>query len=940
MSRARFTLVALIVGLLAIIAGITLVDRERAPQNRVGDGPPVPIAAVVEVLPVPKPDGGDLFVEDLPVPTAGEDPPPPLPDRAIARFGPVKDALLSGELEFSPDGQLLVVGAKSGLQIWNVQKKKLVRMVRDVHRARFSPDGKTLAAVHFQQLDFRDQGTCELVLWQLASGKEIHRYPVPSGWIHHLNFLENNKLMYVGNKGIHTLDLESGAHTLVYNTAYFDVFNLDFSPKTMTVAYVPCGTVGDGCPPYLFDCRSQKTNKLNAETFNAPTVRLSPDGKIVAVMGGGTRLQLFDAETAKTLPVPETSSVETCVFSPDGKRIAWLCAHDKLIHYFDIATSKHAPSFEEPFSGSKGIVYSPDGNIIASTLHDNSIVLWDLTAKPSDKDMAGAQREQRMALVRTRVTIAAEKKQYVIGERIYIDHITENVGKVSYEYHKGGDYRGADRHLSYYIEAIHEDGTAMPDPNPNQMCFGGMGSTITLKPGDKDTMKLELLAYRRLDRPGKYQISAGKGSVATTIEILAATPEQAKKLVDEMDAKHKDDSREIREYARLTNPVYLPLMTERARAGSFSALLALGQTPDPQATKVLIELLDHPDPKFVYAVQEALYLRMPDPILDKKLHARNFFDNDSVEPRIYLRDKSWRPEFAEPVRKHAIKCLAKRDEASLFRGAFMLSCVGTAEDLPDFIAAFDFAVKDAQGKPIQGGRYPRSPGACGELRRAAQMLVDRSVPVADKPKTSGEKILFVEKISRDQNFRPEGWETTFVSILKDEMDYVREVAVGCCPTPSSDAFKKVIAERMRDSHVDVQIAALRLVEKNPLPEWKPTVLEVFDKAEEEWLRNAVGNAAYYLCDRLECVEHYVGLIDDPKKAKKAVEELTFILRDGGSKSLGTDVETPEKRQKCKAAWVKFVAENREKLKQKEPFSLKDPIPIDDLFPGIKFYDRK
>jgi hypothetical protein len=68
-----------------------------------------------------------------------------------------------------------------------------------------------------------------------------------------------------------------------------------------------------------------------------------------------------------------------------------------------------------------------------------------------------------------RVTIEAEKKQYFIGEEIYINNVLENIGKVSFEYHKGGDYRGATRHLGYHIEAVHEDGTEMPDPDPNQM---------------------------------------------------------------------------------------------------------------------------------------------------------------------------------------------------------------------------------------------------------------------------------------------------------------------------------------------------------------------------------------------------------------------------------------------------------------------------------------
>ena len=83
---------------------------------------------------------------------------------------------------------------------------------------------------------------------------------------------------------------------------------------------------------------------------------------------------------------------------------------------------------------------------------------------------------------------------------------------------------------------------------------------------------------------------------------------------------------------------------------------------------------------------------------------------------------------------------------------------------------------------------------------------------------------------------------------------------------------------------------------------------------------AVDHAASYLCGRLELIELYVSLIDEPKKAKFAVEALTFVLRDDGGRSLSIEVQTPETIKKCKAAWVKLVAENREKLKEKKPFS--------------------
>ncbi len=282
---------------------------------------------------------------------------------------------------------------------------------------------------------------------------------------------------------------------------------------------------------------------------------------------------------------------------------------------------------------------------------------------PPARTLPPNRRADRMLRVKTRVTIEAEKKRYFIGEEIYINHVLENVGKVSFEHSSGGDYRGATRHLGFYIEAIHQDGTKMPDPDPNQICFGGLMTTQTMAPGQKHTDRLELLAYRRLDRPGKYIISAGQDLVPATIELVAPSLEQANGLVDEIEAKNKprdknnnnDDPQEITEYRRLTHPAYLPRMVKRAGRAPDSALLALGQTPDPAATKVIIELLDSSDPKFVNKVQEALYLRMPDPLLDNKLHKRNFFDMENVEARTYLRDQSWRPEFAADVRKHVRK---------------------------------------------------------------------------------------------------------------------------------------------------------------------------------------------------------------------------------------------------------------------------------------------
>ena len=933
--------------LLLLIAGLVLLWRALDPLNLVSPAKQGPAASSISA------PFREAFVEQH----ADQ-----LPDRALARLHLPKGIRLTPDpgywslpdLEFSPDGRLLIVGSVEGLLIWDVPGRRLSRFLPKISKARFSPDGKVLATSHDEEWhtgEKRIPSQTVLTLWDIATWQKIRRYPVDL--IRHFSFSDDGQTAYIGNEPIVAFDLATGTSTPLYDRAsvnkglaphdrYTSTDDVEFSSRN----YVAASTTNQG-DAYVYRCRSSRSiDLLKVKMGNDPKVRLSPDGTMLATLGGGP-LRLFDTQTAELFPVPKNlGSVDVLAFSPDSRRIAWADSHQHYLRYWEIGTAKPGPALEDAFANFAKVAFSADGRLLASFMTDQTILLWDLTAEPASYNVAEKLREQRRAQAVTKTSIVVEKDKYFVGETIDINHVITNVGPVEVHYVKGGDYRGADRHLRYYIKATHEDGEEMADPNPNQWCMGGLAQVITLASGMKDTKSLELLAYRRLDRPGKYWITAGSGSDGCWIELVMPTLEQARKLVDDLDAANpppkieREEPHKIWQYHRLNHPLYLPIMTERARAGSYSALLALGEMADPRATQLLIELLDHADAKFVYAVQEALYLRMPDPMLDGKLKKRNFFDADSVGPRTWLRDKSWRPEFAVAVRRHARACLAKRDEASLFRGAFMLSCLGTAEDLPDFVAAFTFAVKGAQGAKVEEGRYPRAPGACGELRRATQMLIASGVPVDSKPATSGAKLLFVEKIKHDPAYRPPGWEATFQAVLKDEMDYVREVAVSCLPDPTAEAFRGLVRERIVDPNPDVQIAALHHVHVNAPPEWKPAVLRVFGTAEEFWLRNAAEQAAHHLCSPLEYVELTVGLIEKPALAKSAVESLTCILRDAGSKNLGTDVDTPQKRQKCQSVWRDFVAANRERIERKDRFSIKEAIPLDDLFPGISFHGRE
>jgi WD domain, G-beta repeat len=914
---------------------------------------------------------------------------PSLPEPAFARLEPDEYLGSVVAVQFSPDGRYLAAGvrkpnpnyewpAPEGVCIWDVKSRKVIRYIHDLEPRwfAFSPDSSVLAVCRHMSRSGNDPSPERMLLIEVSTGREFRHYDF--AW--HLIFVQfsrNGERLYYSMAGpvhLYVLDLKPGtvspAHPSVVaaNGRRLQPFTIDFCERNMAVA---CTLYGGGA--CLFQCGVQKPAALlPAVVPESSHVRLSPNGKLLATMAHNP-LECFRAPSGERIAVPATGKVEECQFSADSRYIAYRTESRHQVHFLDPRTGKFAASFFCANDDLESLAFAPDGSLLATGTDDGSILLWGLRGEKPLRFMYGSETEaaeseyyvrdadrSRDVPVGAKVTLKTSKARYIFGEEIFVDFELNNVGRRPFRFETGGDYRGAPRHMRFHVEAIHADGEAMPDPHCPPIYFGGLSWGGEVVPGAKHTERLDLLAYRRLERPGRYRIRAShdfgwegnawKGTKRphpvgeTTIEIVEPTPAEAKALVEQVDdaqanAKKKNPNvTTISAYRRLTHPIYVPLMAERARAGSRGALEALGQMPNPEATKVLIELLDSPDPKFVADVEQELYYRLPDPEVEGKVHRRNFFDSDDSDPRKYLRDKSWRPEFAVAVRAHARRCLAREDDANLYRGAFMLGCVGTVDDLPAVLAGFDVAIVAAQGKPLPEEHYPRPPHVCAELRRAVEMMVDRGAEVPAAPRTPGEKLLFAEAISRRDDFRPKDWERTFVGILRDRFDYVREAATQCVPEWCPAPIREVVPELLRDRHIDVRIAALHLAERLPQPEWKPAVIEAFDRAYESWLLRAADGALYQHCSRVERIEVHIAKMGDPtpKMANEAVEMLTGIFHDARGGSNGINLNTTGKREACQEAWRKFVAANREKLEKRRPFSLYDDVPKEALFPGYTF----
>jgi RNA polymerase sigma factor (sigma-70 family) len=270
-------------------------------------------------------------------------------------------------------------------------------------------------------------------VWDLRTGRHLHEYrttfPVGAST---LAVSADGRLVATAdfNRGTVLLhDRDTGRLVRTIDSGSTAVRFVAFAPQGRLLAVrgdsAAPGAGGSGRPFLgLWDAdRGRAVRRLEGEASYGPAPAFSPDGRVLAGVGGD-QVRLLEVATGRErlrLPpskvvvrslafapdgrtlarggeegitlwevasgkergriVPPAGRAEVLCFSPDGRWLAWgglAWSEDQAVHLWDVRRGETVASFNGHDASVEGLAFAPDGRTLVSCSFDTTLLVWDV----------------------------------------------------------------------------------------------------------------------------------------------------------------------------------------------------------------------------------------------------------------------------------------------------------------------------------------------------------------------------------------------------------------------------------------------------------------------------------------------------------------------------------------------------------------------------------